>query len=128
LLEHYAEAATVIGRDGMLPFHYAVKSMSLSALGLLYEANPDAVSVRDAQGRLPLHHCAEILNDPAIIQFLHSKYPQGISISGGKYSRFGTPSVPLYVALLHRCHSLGDINPKGPRRVTQIQVFFPAAV
>ena len=68
--------------DRLLHLHVAInEGAAVDMLSLLLLAGSEhAISVRDKDGNTPLHCACKVKADPAVMKFLHHKYPQATNI------------------------------------------------
>jgi len=65
-------------RRGYLALHWATQNQPpIQILKALYEVYPDAISLKDVDGKLPLHHIIESNVPVDKVQYLIERYPEG---------------------------------------------------
>jgi ankyrin repeat protein len=68
--------------DQLLHLHVAIyEGAIVDMVSLLLLAGPEhAISMRDKDGNTPLHCACKVKADPAVMEFLHRKYPLATNI------------------------------------------------
>ena len=60
--------------------YYIGRLASIDVLQLLLDSNPEAASVADERGKLPIMKALEVRSDPSVIQLLLQAYPNAINV------------------------------------------------
>lgn len=129
LLEAYPNAAWQRSESfGCLPIHFAAKYANPRVIGLLLSANPEAASIPDSDGRLPLHVAAASRPDELAIAMLLEHFPSAA------HCRDSDGYLPLHVAVTNEAGAgavqrLLNAHPDGARaRVADCQLPLHLAV
>jgi hypothetical protein len=61
--------------------HSAGQNTFLNVVQMIFNAYPEAISKRDSEGGVPLHHACCFNSNLQVVKFMYDEYPDGISLA-----------------------------------------------